>query len=189
VTLAFINPNIQPEIEYHLRLDTLSAFAGTQSVPVLAGDYQPDIWEKTVAIHGGPYPLIAGDPYEQANRLQREQRCRACYRLRFEATAALAAAHGFETIATTLSISPYQFTKVLLEELRRAAERLGLRALAEDYRQFYPQATQRSRELGMYRQNFCGCRLSLLEAEAERAARRAARSQEAVSVLDRHADS
>ena len=46
----------------------------------------------------------------------------------------------------------------------------------EDFRPYYDEATRRSRQLGMYRQNFCGCRISDLEAAAERAERKAERA-------------
>lgn len=106
---------------------------------------------------------------------RREARCRACYRLRLEETARCAAERGFEAIGTTLSVSPYQYTGIIREELERAAGRAGVRALFEDFRPFYDEATRRSRALGMYRQNYCGCLLSKDEAEAERAERKAAR--------------
>ena len=48
-----------------------------------------------------------------------------------------------------------------------------MQPLFEDYRPFYDEATHRSRELGMYRQNYCGCRFSDAEAAAERAERKA----------------
>ena len=44
---------------------------------------------------------------------RREARCRACYRLRLEETARVAAERGFEGIGTTLSVSPYQYTQVI----------------------------------------------------------------------------
>ena len=40
---------------------------------------------------------------------RREARCRACYRLRLEETARVAAERGFEGIGTTLSVSPYHY--------------------------------------------------------------------------------
>jgi hypothetical protein len=48
--------------------------------------------------------------------------------------------------------------------------------LPTDFRERYPDATRRSRELGMYRQNYCGCAPSAAEAERDRAARKAARA-------------
>ena len=73
-------------------------------------------------------------------------------------------------------MSPYQYTDVIREELERAAAAASVRPLFEDYRPFYDEATHRSRELGMYRQNYCGCRFSDAEAAAERAERKAQRA-------------
>ena len=115
------------------------------------------------------FPILQQDP--QA----RMARCRACYRLRFEEAAAFAKEHGFTHLGTTLSVSPYQYTQVIREELERACAHAGLTPHFEDYRPFYEEATRRSRALGMYRQNFCGCRISEAEAEAERAQRKAQR--------------
>lgn len=108
----------------------------------------------------------------------RDNRCRACYRLRLEELARYAHEHGFDAIGTTLCVSPYQYTSIIKEELERAAAHYdGLTALFEDFRPYYPNATKRSRDLGMYRQNYCGCAYSNKEAAAERAARKAARKK------------
>ncbi|WP_255465922.1 epoxyqueuosine reductase QueH, partial [Adlercreutzia sp. ZJ242] len=107
----------------------------------------------------------------------RQARCRACYRLRFEEAARFAAENGFDALGTTLSVSPYQYTDVIREELGRAARAAGVRPLFEDYRPCYAEATRRSREAGLYRQNFCGCRFSEEEAAVERAARKRFRAE------------
>ena len=107
----------------------------------------------------------------------RQARCRACYRLRFEEVAKYAATHGFDAIGTTLSISPYQYTEIIKEELERAATAHNLKQVFQDYSPYYARATQKSRDIGMYRQNFCGCRISSLEAQAERAQRKYQRKQ------------
>ena len=112
---------------------------------------------------------------------RREARCRACYRLRLEETARVAAERGFEGIGTTLSVSPYQYTQVIREEVERAAAQAGVASVFEDFRPYYDEATRESRELGMYRQNFCGCRISDLEAAAERAERAERKEQRAAA--------
>lgn len=112
---------------------------------------------------------LAVDPEKRAAR------CRACYRLRLEEAARYAAEAGFEAVSTTLAVSPYQYGDIIREELERAASGAGVRAVFEDFRPFYPEATRRSRALGMYRQNYCGCLISDLEASAERAERKAER--------------
>ena len=100
---------------------------------------------------------------------RRKERCRACYRLRLEEAARAAVENGFEALTTTLAVSPYQFTDVIHEELERACAQTGIEALFEDYRPYYDEATRISREIGMYRQNYCGCRFSIKEGEATRA--------------------
>lgn len=119
---------------------------------------------------------------------RREARCRACYRLRLEETARVAAERGFEGIGTTLSVSPYQYTQVIREEVERAAAQAGVASVFEDFRPYYDEATRESRELGMYRQNFCGCRISNLEAAAERAERKEQRAAAKAAERAAHAD-
>lgn len=171
--IHYANSNIFPPEEYEHRLSTLREHVcEPQEVELIEGDYDPDAWEREVAMHG----------------TDREARCRACYRLRFEETAREAAARGFDTISTTLTISPYQLTDAILEELEAAAERHGLKVDARDFRDRYREATRRSREKGMYRQNYCGCRFSDAEAAAEREERRAARRAAREAELAAHAD-
>lgn len=163
LTLAYCNSNIHPAEEYQHRRDTLIAWAHDAGLPVIEGVYDAVAWEDTAG-------AIAALPDST-----RADRCRACYRLRFEEAARFAAENDYEGICTTLTVSPYQFTSIIEEELTRAAEKHGVAVVFEDFRAFYPEATNRSRALGMYRQNYCGCRLSDLEAAAEREERKRAR--------------
>ncbi|MDR2714217.1 MAG: epoxyqueuosine reductase QueH [Coriobacteriales bacterium] len=198
VAAAYINPNIHPDEEYQKRLDTFVAYADACELPVLASSNDFEAWEEQVGCFGGPYPLIEGtkgaaeshcsagskgsadygDTTDYKDNLcARRKRCRACYRLRFEQAALLAKEQGFEYLATTLTISPYQFTEIIFEELEAAAHKYGLTPLCVDFKEQYPRATLRSKELGMYRQNYCGCRFSQEEARLEREARKKARKE------------
>ena len=85
-------------------------------------------------------------------------------------------------------MSPYQYTDVIREELERAASAAGVQPLFEDYRPFYDEATHRSREMGMYRQNYCGCRFSDDEAAAERSERKAQRAAQREAERAAHAE-
>ena len=85
-------------------------------------------------------------------------------------------------------MSPYQYTDVIREELERAAAAAGVQPLFEDYRPFYDEATHLSREMGMYRQNYCGCRFSDDEAAAERAERKAQRAAQREAERAAHAE-
>lgn len=178
LTIAYMNSNIAPADEYARRLATLRAWAADVSAPVVEGAYDPAAWEACA----GRVGAAEHDP------ARRKARCRACYRLRFEEAAALAAEQGFDALGTTLSVSPYQYTRIIREELERACAREGIKACFADYRPFYDEATRRSREGGMYRQNYCGCRFSDAEAAAEREERRAARRAAREAELAAHAD-
>ena len=100
---------------------------------------------------------------------ERERRCRACYALRLAEACRVAEERGFAHIATTLAVSPYQLFETCNEVLERLARARGLTPVIRDFRPYYPEATRRSRELGMYRQNYCGCRFSAAEAAMDRA--------------------
>ncbi len=159
-TICWTNPNIQPIAEHQLRLNTLLAWA-TEVAHVdviIAGDDRM-AWEKAAAPAG----------------FDRERRCRACYALRLAESCRIAQDRGFSYISTTLAVSPYQLFETCNEVLIKLARANGLEPVVRDFRPHYPQATQRSRELGMYRQNYCGCRFSAVEATLERQERRDAR--------------
>lgn len=157
ITIAFGNPNIHPFEEYVRRRDVLIEHAAHEGVDVVELDYDLSGWLERVG------------PLAQAG----EDRCRACFRLRFEAAARYAAENGFDAIATTLTVSPYQNADTIAEEGRRAADAAGVTYVDRDFRDRYPDATRRSRQLGMYRQNYCGCVLSDVEARRAREERRA----------------
>lgn len=170
LTVYYANSNIHPDGEYAKRLDTLRTWAVTQDLPVQEGEYEPSNWEKTIASALRSADCAEDDPHQA--------RCRACYRMRFEQSAAYASSQGYDCLSTTLSVSPYQYTEIIKQELERAAAKWGLQAEFRDFRPNYAEATRRSRELGMYRQNYCGCRFSDGEAAAERASRRQQRLEE-----------
>jgi hypothetical protein len=173
--IYFANSNIHPEPEYTHRLETLRDWAHTEGVEVEEGTYDAQAWEETAGKIGNAHA-------------PREARCRACYRLRFEEAARYAHENGYPTLGTTLSVSPYQYTDIIKEELERAAALYGLQAHFEDYRPFYDEATRRSREAKMYRQNYCGCRFSEREAEEERLERKAERAAARAAHAAAHAE-
>ena len=185
ITVLYANSNIAPQAEYEKRLVELQRYAASQGFDVIEGAYDPDAWEREVAPIGEAIkdfsPALGskhvGDeetpvPQTVAELLddeRRRERCRACYRLRLEEAATVAAEGGYDALTTTLAVSPYQFTDVIREELERAASQVGIASYFEDYRPYYNEATRISREIGMYRQNYCGCRFSVAEGEATRA--------------------
>lgn len=161
-TVVWSNPNIQPAAEHDLRLATLLSWADDAGVGVVVAGCDRGAWERACAPAG----------------FDRARRCRACYALRLSEACRTAAALGFSHVSTTLAVSPYQLFDVCGDVLSKLARAHGLTAVWRDFRPWYPEATELSRELGMYRQGYCGCRLSAAEAAIERHERRDARRRE-----------
>jgi predicted adenine nucleotide alpha hydrolase (AANH) superfamily ATPase len=158
--VAYANPNIHPREEYERRRDTLLAYAAGHDICVDELDYDVEAWQE--AVRG--LEAVPGE------------RCRACFRVRLGATARHAAALGYDAVATTLTVSPYQDPQAIREAGEEVCAEAGVAFLVTDFRDRYPQATRRSREIGMYRQNYCGCRYSDDEARESRARRKAERA-------------
>lgn len=175
ITIFYANSNIDPESEYEKRLATLCAWAEDEGIPVIEGPFDHDAWRQSVKLASSEHPG------------KREERCRACYRFRFAQTAAFAKEHGFTCISSTLSVSPYQYTDIIGEELERAGEEYDIEVDFRDFRPYYDEATRRSRALGMYRQNYCGCEFSDKEAQTERAQRKVERLRQRERFLAEHA--
>lgn len=159
-TIIWTNPNIQPLTEHDHRLAVLMTWASEVAhVPVVVADDPRDRWEKVVAPAG----------------FDRERRCRACYAVRLAEACRVARNLGFEYVSTTLVVSPYQLFDACHDVLFSVAPRYGLTPVWRDFRPHYPESVTDSRALGMYRQNYCGCRFSAAEAAIERHEARDAR--------------
>lgn len=155
-TICWTNPNIQPPAEHDKRLMTLVRWARQAKVELLVCGCDRGKWDWAVAPHA----------------FDREARCRACYALRLAETCHVASSMGFGYVSTTLAVSPYQLFDTCADVLERLAHAEGVVPVVQDFRTRYPEATRLSRELGMYRQNYCGCRFSAAEAALERHERR-----------------
>ncbi|MCX8007047.1 MAG: epoxyqueuosine reductase QueH [Coriobacteriia bacterium] len=157
ITVVYANPNIHPVAEYLRRRDVLLGYAGDAGVEVIEAPYDPVAWlEATAGLWRSP-----------------ADRCRECWRVRLELAARAAQDRGADAIATTLTVSPYQDAASLDAVAREVAGRHGLAYVGRDFRDRYQEAVRRSKALGMYRQNYCGCLLSEVEAARARAARKA----------------
>jgi epoxyqueuosine reductase len=159
VRVAYANPNIHPVDEYERRRDTLMEYAAARSIDVDVLPYEPGDWR--AAVTG-----VEDDP---------SRRCRRCFELRLGMTAQHARDLGFDAVATTLTVSPYQDPDTIREAGEAVCAEAGVAFLVTDFRDRYAEATRRSRELGMYRQSYCGCEMSRAEAQEQRDRRREAR--------------
>ena len=178
VHIHFANPNIAPADEHARRLDAARTYAKSADAPFVAEAYDPAAWAEAIG-------CLSEDERTSSDGITPpRERCRACYRVRFEASARYAKEHGFPALGTTLSVSPYQYADIIEEELDRACALFGITPFFEDYSPLYPETISLSKEAGLYRQDYCGCLPSKAEADegrarrkAEREARKAARAK------------
>lgn len=138
VTAFFYNPNIHPWKERERRLQSLEDYAGSLDIPLLVDTGYP--LEDNVAM-----------------LLKADNRCRACFEDRLEATARRAAQEGMDCFSTTLSVSPYQNQDMIRSAGERAGTESGITFVYRDFRNDYRESVRMSREAGLYRQPYCGC--------------------------------
>lgn len=160
ITLFFYNPNIAPEEEYDFRAAELSRFlsahpaCGRVKLSVAAYDSAPFF-----AMAKGLEDVPEGG-----------ERCMECYRLRLAETAKAAKEGGFDYFCTTLSISPYKNALALNTIGGELAEECGVKYLYSDFKKKggYARSIELSKEYDLYRQDYCGCIYSKMEAEKRR---------------------
>jgi predicted adenine nucleotide alpha hydrolase (AANH) superfamily ATPase len=144
----FYGDNIHPEAEWLRRAEAAEKLAGIMGSRLERGDYKPSRW------------------FSEASALKDEpeggKRCALCFRLQLTAAAKTAARGGFSCLCTTLTISPHKNPALI--------NRIGLEACGIAGIEWIPRVWRKgdgfrlsvgmSRELGLYRQNYCGCTYS-----------------------------
>ncbi|MHB8917042.1 MAG: epoxyqueuosine reductase QueH [Desulfocucumaceae bacterium] len=139
VTGHFFNPNIHPYTEWKARRETLARYAEDTGLEMIFDDHY--LLEE----------FIRGVAHRET------ERCFFCYGMRLRRTAAAAVEGSFDAFSTTLLVSPYQKHDLIREVGEAVALEAGIRFLYRDFRPGYREASARSKELGMYRQKYCGC--------------------------------
>ncbi len=144
ITFYYYNPNIYPEDEYVLRFEEFEKLG----VAVIKETYD----------HNEFLQVVKG----KENEKEGGARCQICIAQRLDKTFNYAITNNFDVVTTTLSISPHkdcEFINLLGERLQ---EKYGIKYLHADFKKLngYLRSIQICKELGIYRQDFCGCEFS-----------------------------
>ncbi len=155
-TIYYYNPNIYPEAEFekrqHEQIRLLKEINATLKNPI-----------KII--------LPAHNPENFNNKtlnLQQEaeggKRCYICYNERLYTTAIYAKKNGYEFFGTTLSVSPYKNVNWINEIGLRLEKELDTKFLVADFKKKdgYKKSIQLSTKYNLYRQDYCGCKYSIL---------------------------
>jgi predicted adenine nucleotide alpha hydrolase (AANH) superfamily ATPase len=145
----FHNPNIYPEDEYEKRAQNALKAGKELGFQVMVPEYDQKEWLKTV------------------KGLEKEpeggKRCEVCFRHNLEATAQKALELGISFFTTTLTISPHKSSEKIFMIGRGLAEEYGVVFLDIDFKKKhgFKRSVELSKQLGLYRQKYCGCQFSM----------------------------
>ena len=141
----WFNPNIHPVTEYRARLDALRELQNLWKLDIQYVD------------HYGLEEFVRGVAYKE------NRRCSYCYTVRLEDTARKAAELGMDGFTTSLLASPYQKFDMIVAIGMELQGRYGIEFFLEDFRTGWHDGVRLSKELGLYRQRYCGCIYSEME--------------------------
>jgi len=146
----FYGSNIQPKKEYNKRLDAVIKLSETLGAPLLVEHrYSPLSW--LLELRGRLYYPEGG------------ARCALCIRGQLDSAAQVACKENFTYLGTTLTISPHKKPELINAIGRGISRRYGLKWLDVVWRKNngFLRSVEMSKRLGLYRQNYCGCILSI----------------------------
>ena len=139
VTGFFYNHNIHPYQEYCKRRDAVVQMAEQECMPlIMHDDYDLE----------GFLANVAAAP---------ELRCSYCYASRLRATAQAAAEGSFDAFTAALLYSRYQKHDEIRELGEQIGREFGVPLHYQDFRPGWQEGIKLSKELGLYRQQYCGC--------------------------------
>ncbi|MGE5371756.1 MAG: epoxyqueuosine reductase QueH [Solirubrobacterales bacterium] len=139
LSALYYNPNIHPFTEHERRREGAESMLRASDVPLIGVR---------------PYDPV---PYFQTVTFRENVRCRLCYAIRLEEAARIARKGKFDAFTSSLLISPYQKHDTIRETGEAAGEKYGVPFLYRDWRPRYPESVRISKEMGLYRQPYCGC--------------------------------
>ncbi len=139
VTGFFYNPNIHPYTEYEKRLHGFKKFSEKVDLPIIIKDsYNLEEFFRNVVF-------------------RESERCRFCYWMRLTEAAGVAKHGKFNAFTSTLLVSPFQKHQLIREIGEEVGKVYGIDFYYEDFRKGFKDGVNLSKEMGLYRQQYCGC--------------------------------
>lgn len=150
ITIYFYNPNIYPKEEFLKRL------FNQQKVSEFFNDIQvicPDYIEREFLDN------IKGLEGQKEGGL----RCDKCFEIRLNQTAQYAKQNGYDFFGTTLTVSSHKNEQHINQIGKKIEEQQGIKFLFSDFKKHegYKRSIILSKQIDLYRQNYCGCRFSI----------------------------
>ena len=144
--LYFSNSNIDTSDEFEKRFSELLKVARENNLEVLKDTYDHEAWHRAVA------------GYES----EREEgaRCSLCFAYNLERACVKAKELGIKHFTTTLTVSRFKNSKTIFSigEKMEGFEKIDFKK-----KDGFNRSIILSKEMGLYRQNYCGCEYSKRE--------------------------
>lgn len=111
------------------------------------------------------------------NSYKEQERCKECYKERMVQSVLYAKEQGYTHFTSSLLYSKYQNHEDICTAIDTAVSQVNadntapLQFLYADFREFWQQGIEKSKELNIYRQKWCGCILSRMESLEQMAKR------------------
>ncbi len=159
VVAFFANPNIHPLSEYLRRREAVQYCAEKFDFEVI---YMDELWNIQNWLRAVANKQDIG-----------ERRCAYCYTQRLQICAQMVQqdvfnSHKFTMFSSSLLYSRYQRHELIIKCAESAAKQYDVKFYYEDFRVGWQQGIDISKEMGIYRQAYCGC----IYSEAERYAKK-----------------
>jgi len=135
----FYRNNIHPYTECLKRQQTLEKYADQIELKVIYQD---------------GYDL---EGFLQNMIFREKNRCNVCYHDRLLSTALIAKRGKFDFYSTTLLYSKFQKHELIKSFGESIGKKVGVPFYYEDFRVGWKEGIEASKQLGMYRQQYCGC--------------------------------
>ena len=153
IKLYYYNPNIYPKEEYDKRFLQFDKLLNSPDfkgkIEIVPSVYEPEKFDS----------IAEGLESEKEGG----KRCEQCFILRLNETAKKAKEIGADYFCTTLTVSPHKNSQLLNKIGIEAEKEYGVKFLRSDFKkkEGYKRSTELSNALGLYRQNYCGCKYSI----------------------------
>jgi predicted adenine nucleotide alpha hydrolase (AANH) superfamily ATPase len=135
----FYRHNIHPYTECLKRQEALQAYAEQIDLKV--------IYQEGYDIEG----------FMQNVSFRESERCNYCYHDRLRSTALLAKRGKFDYFSSTLLYSKHQQHDLIRSMGASIGKSVGVPFLYQDYREGWKEGIECSKQMGLYRQHYCGC--------------------------------
>ena len=135
----FYRHNIHPYTECLKRQQALEAYAEQIKLKV--------IYQEGYDLEG----------FIQNVAFRESERCNYCYHDRLRSTALLARRGKFDYFSSTLLYSKQQKHELVRSMGESIGKSVGVPFLYRDYREGWKEGIERSKQIGLYRQQYCGC--------------------------------